>query len=1176
MSTNPATNITTPTSTSVDVRRTLVDTVRLDLVGPNNDHAFAHELLPESPTRWYLTGYLVPTDAPIEQRFDETSNEEIDAAIDAAGVDDANEPDRPAARRSLLPSSIGLSVLVPDGVKRMKALVEWGDYDYEGPGSEAGLDPEHRAAEAEKSPIDIAEGESADEGADVAKQWHRPCWRRIPRTEAVLIDLPEPGSKPPTISVPNSGGLILLVTVRQADSAGMPAGTRAVSVFLVNARAPDPEHGYRTFIFQVRLTLACEPGFVPRPDPRGWDEQDEWDQRVSDLHYRDCFEFGVGHGVSAEACNGSEGTCPTVRTTWIPEAEVERVAAQKIPDVELGMEALGQLKDGNEVRAKLSPLVTRYRTWITQQGENLVGLSAARVKTAQDMLSDAQSAGARIEAGIELLATDPDVLESFRITNRAMALAARRRDWIQIERAKPLESLHAPEWRPFQLAFLLMTLKGIVQPTDGEREWVDLLFFPTGGGKTEAYLGLAAFTLVLRRLRNPGVRSAGMTVLMRYTLRLLTLDQLSRAAALVCALELEREAQKDRLGEWPFEIGLWVGRAATPNRMGGRGQRDSDCVTAYCKTNRFRRDSKNNPSPIPIEQCPWCGTKFTADSFRLTPNEVKPLDLHVHCTNDSCEFSGAFDRHLPVVGVDEPLYRRLPCFIIATVDKFAALPWTGQVGTFFGKVDRYDKDGFYGPCDPGKGTAITNGSLPPPELIIQDELHLISGPLGTIAGLYETAIDALASQNVNEKIIRPKIVASTATVRRADRQIRALFDRRQVRVFPPPGPDRRDSFFAKTEKPSESPARLYIGVAAQGRSLKVVLLRTGLALLSAGQHAWNLAGGKHSRPNPADPYMTMLGYFNALRELGGSRRIIEDEVRTRLAEYGLRRRLEPDDRLFADRHIDFEVMELTSRVSTNQVADAKRRLALTTSDDEDVDVALATNMISVGLDIVRLGLMVVLGQPKTSAEYIQATSRVGRDLNRPGLVVTLLNIHKPRDRSHYERFTVYHASFYRNVEVTSVTPFSPRAMDRALAAAVVSLARQNLPAMTPATGAAQVLQLRTELEAVAARFAERASEHYADMTAAERQALHDSVKHLCNDLLDDWLKIAKKAQEEGSSIQYQKETTAPPRRLLYDFLHPDLPNLHPIQQRFRANRSMRDVEPSVEVFVKNLNDWEDR
>jgi hypothetical protein len=1153
------------------VRRTIVDTMRLDLIGPDNDHAYTRELLPESPTRWYLTGYLVPTDAPIEQRFDETSTEEIDAAVDAGGTDDANDPDRPAARRSLLPSSIGLSVLVPQGADKLTALVEWGDYLYEGPGAEPGIEAEQCTA-VDGSSVSESGDESAAEEDDVSKPT-RPCWRRYPNSRTVQVPVTSEG-KPFTIDVPDSGGLKLFVTVRSTNLAGLPAGTRAVSAFLVNARRPDEQHAYRAFIFQARLTLTCESSFVARPDLRDADDQDEWDHRVADLHYRDCYEFGVGHGVSAEACDESDGNCTCVRTTWIPQAEVERVAAQEIPDVELKMEDLGQLADGAEARAKLEKLVEHYRAWIANQLTTLGGLSAERAKTAKDMLNDADAAAARIAAGIELVATDAKVLEAFRIANRAMAVAGRRRDWIQRDRSVPLESIKPPQWRPFQLAFLLMTLKGIVEPENSERDWVDLLFFPTGGGKTEAYLGLAAFTLVFRRLSHPGIRSAGMTVLMRYTLRLLTLDQLGRAAALVCALELEREKQPEVLGTWPFEIGLWVGRGATPNRMGARGESDSNCVTAYCKTNRFKKDSKGNPSPIPIEQCPWCGTKFTADSFQLSPNPHRPIDLHVHCADYKCAFSG--DRHLPVLGVDEPIYRRLPCFLIATVDKFASLPWVGHVGTLFNKVDRHDAQGFYGPCDPGVGTPIDGGALPPPDLIIQDELHLISGPLGTIAGLYETAIDALATRTDGSRVIRPKIVASTATVRRADRQIRALFDRHLVRVFPPPGPDRRDSFFARTQRASESPARLYVGVAAQGRSLKVVLLRTALALLSSGQQLWNQAGGKDTPSNPADPYMTLLGYFNSLRELGGTRRIIEDEVRTRLADYGLRRRLDPRDALFADRQIGFEVLELTSRVSTSKVAEAKRRLAISMADDERVDVALATNMISVGLDIIRLGLMVVLGQPKTSAEYIQATSRVGRDQTRPGLVVTLLNIHKPRDRSHYERFTAYHASFYRNVEATSVTPFSPRAMDRALAASVVALARQSLTSMTAPEGAVQILQRRTELDMVATQFADRASNQDNSLSPAERQAIHTAVKSLCGDLLDDWLKIAKQAQQEGSSLQYQKETVSAPRRLLYDFLDPELPNLHRIQQRFRANRSMRDVEPEVEVFVKALNDWEDR
>jgi len=501
-------------------------------------------------------------------------------------------------------------------------------------------------------------------------------------------------------------------------------------------------------------------------------------------------------------------------------------------------------------------------------------------------------------------------------------------------------------------------------------------------------------------------------------------------------------------------------------------------------------------------------------------------------------------------------------------------------GGLFGLVDRCDENGFYGPTGNahGRGARALTGHLPPPDLIIQDELHLISGPLGTVAGLYEAAVDALATRigSDGKIIIRPKIIASTATVRRAATQIRALFDREEVAIFPPPGPDRRDSFFARTVPTTESPARLYIGLAAQGRSHKVLLLRAALAILSAAQKAYEEAaaelGGDCRQTNPADPYMTLLGYFNSLRELGGSRRIVEDEVSVRLSKYGEKRRLEPEDRLFADRSIRYDVLELTSRVSTSDVANAKRRLAVPFGSRGDpIDVALATNMISVGLDILRLGLMVVNGQPKTSAEYIQATSRVGRDPLRPGLVVTLLNIHKPRDRSHYERFETYHASFYRTVEATSVTPYSPRALDRALAAALVAWCRHQDAVLTPPCGAEEILTRRNAVADVADRFAERARRHTVALPTAERDACATEVRARCIRLLDDWYKIADDYRNKNTRLQYQREEKGP-RCLLHEFLHPDLENLPDVFRVFRANRSMRDVEPSVDLFTKRLNE----
>lgn len=1141
--------------TSELVRERLIEALRADLIGPHNDHRFARELLRESPARWYLTGFLVPLDAPEEQRFDEQMVEEIDAGGDADGGDDGEPPDRNAARRSYLPSSIGLTLLVPADAQALQVEVEWGDYQWEGEEASGPTDGEATAARP---------GEPEDYS-------RRRGYRRTPKDAAIQIAL---GSAAPADGVLLSGsdGLRVVVSVRPViDHPRVPPGTRSVSVFLVNRRRPDPDRRYRAFAFQPRLTISCEQTLVPRPDPRwtdGGSAQAEWDDRIADLHYRDVYEYAAGHGVSATAVV-KDGVCRRVATEWMPAADVERVVPQGIAGAELRMEALAELPDLDAARVALSPMVKAYETWIENQQARVAQLEQGRAATAADLMQDARAVSRRIAEGIEAM-RDPQVLEAFRLANRSMAAAGRRRD--AHTRGVNLDQTATPTWRPFQLAFLLMSVRGIESPTHRDRELVDLLFFPTGGGKTEAYLGISAFALVLRRLRHPGRRSGGVSVLMRYTLRLLTLDQLGRAAALICALELLRQSDPAKLGDWPFEIGLWVGSAATPNRMGGQGYTGPGADhTAYRKVRQFQQNT-SKPAPIPLETCPWCGTKFERHSFRLAPNQNRPENLWVICANPHCEFTG--DRHLPIVTVDEAIYRRLPGFLIATVDKFAALPWTGQVGALFGLVQRCDGKGYLGPMDGGSPGTNLGGPLPPPDLVIQDELHLISGPLGTIAGVFEAAIEALCVRKIGDARVTPKIIASTATVRRADAQIRALFGRERVQVFPAPGIGRSDSFFARTVSASEQPARRYLGIAAQGRSLKVVLLRAALALLSAGQTMYRQAGGRSlGSQNPADAYMTLVGYFNSLRELGGSRRIIEDEVRARLEQYHRRRRIEPDDDLFSDRTIQFEAVELTSRVPTNEVSDTKRRLALPHDQKEHVDVALATNMISVGLDIVRLGLMMVLGQPKASAEYIQATSRVGRAADRPGLVVTLLNVHKPRDRSHYERFASYHASFYRAVEATSVTPFSPRALDRALAGALVGLVRHAQEAMTPALGAMEITRLRMTLDEMADEFAARAGRHRA-MDADEATRLSDQVRNLAQRLLDAWVNVQQQHNTRQTRLQYQPREAADAAALLRDFLDPALDQLSPEHRRFRAARSMRDVEASVELRPRPLNDWE--
>jgi hypothetical protein len=333
--------------------------------------------------------------------------------------------------------------------------------------------------------------------------------------------------------------------------------------------------------------------------------------------------------------------------------------------------------------------------------------------------------------------------------------------------------------------------------------------------------------------------------------------------------------------------------------------------------------------------------------------------------------------------------------------------------------------------------------------------------------------------------------------------------------------------------------------------------------MGAAQRAWIDAGGDKVAENPADPYMTVLGYFNSLRELGGSRRIVEDEVTAQLPSLGERRRVGEPGRPFANRQIG-EPLELTSRVNTGKVADAKRRLALGFTDKERVDYALATNMISVGLDISRLGLMVVLGQPKMTAEYIQATSRVGRDDKRPGLVVTLLNVHRPRDRSHYERFEAWHESFYRQVEATSVTPFSPRALDRGLAAVTVALARLGERELTGPARAGQMPLHHSKVDWTADVLSRRAERHDETLDAGEQEVLRQKVKLRTKDLLDTWEQIAV---SKHSVLQYQKEVgEAPP--LLFEPLDPELMRQPLEARKFKAARSLRDVEPTVNVWVK--------
>jgi hypothetical protein len=1045
-----------------------------------------------------------------------------------------------------------LTVVLPEAVREIEVAVTWGDYRTEPPLPDVLLLPE---------------AESGERKPDRPQALH---WVRIPGSANLTLDVTKniPRRALPGSAAPQRPGGALEIALHQriiehTTPDGVTEKLRVATVFLVNrrkrARAPYTDVAYA---FQARIELQCEAGFHPRHDHSTY-RSDDPDLRLADLHYRDVCEFAVGRNISGgwEERFSDNGERPPVTRVWtdpMPLQEVEKIAPSPIPDVEFGMERLAELaRSGPEplVHA-LEALPRLYAAWRHGQETLLNGLAPRRRETALTLLNNIDRARERIAAGIELLKTNGMAREAFAIMNEAMAMAARQR--LASIQHKPPEQVAVYPWHPFQLAFILLNLSGLTDRLNPERETVDLLFFPTGGGKTEGYLGLAAYTIAIRRSRAAGILGAGVAVIMRYTLRLLTLDQLSRAAGLICALEIIRTREDEgrrTLGKWPVEIGLWVGGAATPNRMKPRkGTSDPDAATTWLR--RYKQDPRRHKSPVPLKACPWCGTAFTPDSFRITPNNNAAQNLAIKCENTDCHFTR--DRDLPILIVDEPIYRRLPAFLIATVDKFAALPWVGPSGAFFGHVDRVDPNlGFYGAAEPGQGQPLDNGnSLDPPDLIIQDELHLITGPLGTVAGLYEAAIDLLATRMRNGSRVRPKIVASTATVRRASGQIQRLFDRSDTAVFPAPGIDRRNSFFARSVPSSDEPARLYVGIASQGRGPKLLFLRTLQTVLSgaAAQSVAPSAGAD----DPADPYLTVLAYFNALRELGGARRIVEGEVHEHVAKYGSERfRHLPNDRPFANRALRLP-LELTSRVSTDDVAQAKENLGVPVRDsagetvEQSVDVALATNMISVGLDIPRLGLMMVQGQPKTAAEYIQATSRVGRDSRKPGLVLTLLNLHKPRDRTHYEQFRAFHASFYRAVEASSVTPFASRALDRALAGLLVTAARHVDAGMTPSTSVVELRDHAAVKAAIIDTLRIRAQHAGADPRSVARAV------ERAEELFAAWEEVVTQQTRGGSPFSYEDGSAQ--RRLLQFPLDPNSQNLPPEQREFVAPRSMRDVE----------------
>lgn len=1138
-----------PTKHRNTLRRELVDMVSRDLLGPSTPG----EELPqgEKPGGRYLVGLLAPQDVGVMA-------DELEG-VATAGADTAEEGPTEAEAAgidSMFPSAMGLTFVVDSEAKDLIIRVSYGRYE---------------------------QRESANQttkAGNPAKTWHRVPVAAFSQPYSLKVgDLPKWKPEP-------DRAIEVAGRVRECD------GVRTVTVFLANRqREQRPKDAY--WLFQPKLEITSADGsaiFTKRHtashDASKLDPMHAREQQTLSMLYRRRLEFAVGHGVSVHATAGAGNPTRATKleTAYIPEATVLKVDT---PDERDNPALTGLIFDMKQLanlppaalHVNLKRLADAYSDWIDTEeaklNDPLEGLAEHQMAGA-DAITGCRNALERLRAGIDLLKRNEQALDAFRFANFAMATQRVRGIYArQVRKAGPsgpdaLAKLDVPKnrsWRAFQLAFVLINLPGLTDLHHPERSstdeaMTDLLWFPTGGGKTEAYLGLAAYVLALRRLQ--GVIEGhngeqGLAVLMRYTLRLLTLQQFQRAATLMCACEEIRKGDETTWGKTPFRIGLYVGAKTTPNsthaadeavRLGGGG---------------------GWGTPAQLTSCPWCGSPISADQHikvYKAPSDIGRTVIYCGDPHGQCLFSErkAKREGLPVMVVDEEIYRNPPSILVATVDKFAQLPWKGELQMLFGRVDGWcSRHGFLSPEVNDRSSHLANVSagLPssrvvahsairPPDLIIQDELHLISGPLGSMVGLYETAIDELCAWTVAGKKVRPKVIASTATVRRAEEQVKRLYVRK-LSVFPPHGLDVADNFFSlQRDACQDHPGRLYIGVCAFGKKFKQALIRVYTALLAGSQKLYDV------HDQQADPWMTLVGYFNSLRELGGMRRLVDDDVSNRLMrmdERGLARR----NRLIAD--------ELTSRRSGTDIPKILDRLELTFSHGADraraearkahhhgpekpLDVVLATNMISVGVDVERLGLMVTAGQPKTTAEYIQATSRVGRA--SPGLVVNVYNWARPRDLSHYEMFEHYHDTFYQHVEALSLTPFAIRALERGLSGVYVGMMRQLETDFNANIAAGALKGTEAQLSKVARLIRERGTQ------AMLKNEVGAEIQKMTDYRRDKWIK--KVATAKDHRVGYQDDGQGTVGLLQHAGQTPQW-------QDFSCLDSLRDVEPMVNLVL---------
>jgi len=1035
-----------------EIRQKLIDALRTDLIGPRKGE---DEVLDENPELAYLTGALHVVDHKPTVEFDTQEDIELDSG-DSDTLGNEDNEDRYSAKFKQQ-SSMGISFYLSHDTSSFKIKLEWGDYV------------------VGKQDMEDKKG----------KKVKRKVYTRLKREKEIEAKL---GRDDKSIEYP-AGEDDEDINIKVSRYI-LKSGYALFSVYVSNRREATDET-VNGIMFQTKLSIYADGEFVPEYICR---------QELDDEYlYESRPIFSRGHGCAANWRLNENGNAIKVYTEFIPEHEIPNVS----PNLKgfgkgyFSMLEFSKAKNKETTLEHLSALHKAYVNWI----DGLVSHpkmqdSDFAKRKGMEIITKCKEQADRIFRGICILESDEIVFRAFCFMNRCMFMqrsidgfSRKYGSGVQCNIGEFLGKDHS-EWRAFQIAFVLLNLSSVVDYTDKYRNNVDLLYFPTGGGKTEAYLGLISFLLGYRRLTADSEsdynKDGGVTVILRYTLRLLTTQQRDRLTKMIVAAEILRQQYLPKgapFGTAPFSIGFYVGGGITPNRFSEFKNTDSE------PNKQHKTIEKLNKQLI---ICPYCGTALKRDNF-IVEHGAESVDIF--CPDRNCYFFMYRDNpvSIPVYLVDEQIYRKCPTIVIATVDKFARLPWDVACNAIFGRVDRYcPRHGYIaiGQEHQNKHNKSRSG-LPktetieikpfyPPEMIVQDELHLITGPLGTIYGAYETVVEELCSITKGDRKIFPKYIVSTATISNADEQIRCLYGRTETALFPPSGIDIKDSFFTREISVDVSPFRKYCGISASGKSVKTTLLRVYAILLQAALHLADQPEYK----GLIDPYYTLIGYFNSIRELGGAVRLLQDDI--------------PKRQKWIKKHYGhtfqrfFNYKEITSRMNSEKISGLLKELeskienkeALEKPSKNFLDVAIATNMISVGLDIDRLGLMCVLGQPKQSSEYIQTTSRIGRTF--PGLVVTVYNPYRPRDLSHYENFKGYHSHIYRFVEGTSATPFSARARDRVLHALLIALARLQIVALAENASAAAIdivpaIEIDEIINKIAARAAKIATKLHGEV-----------------------------------------------------------------------------------------------